>query len=78
MNAFTRRVVVRTDRHVRLDIEVPSDFPVGEAEATVEIRPLAREEKGQSRLKEIRGKGAGRFWMSDDFDGPLEDFAEYM
>ena len=78
MDAFTKRIVVRADRHVHLDLDVPADFPEGEAEATVKIRPLAGEEKSQSRLKEIRGKGDGKFWMSDDFDEPLEDFAEYM
>ena len=77
-NDFTTRVVVRADRHVRLDLDVPADFPEGEAEATVRIRPLARDEKGHNGLQEIRGKGRGRFWMSNDFDEPLEDFAEYM
>jgi len=26
----------------------------------------------------IFGCAKGQFWMSDDFDAPLEDFAEYM
>jgi len=26
----------------------------------------------------VFGCAKGQFWMSDDFDAPLEDFAEYM
>jgi hypothetical protein len=78
MNTFTKRVLIGSDHHIRLDLDVPADFPEGEAEATVKIKSLAREESRKNRLREIRGKGEGRFWMSDDFDEPLEDFAEYM
>ena len=26
----------------------------------------------------VFGCAKGQFWMSDDFDAPIEDFAEYM
>lgn len=77
MNTFTRRVSIGADHRIHFDLEVPADFPEGEAEATVKIKPLACEEKGKNRLRQIRGKGEGQFWMSDDFDEPLEDVAEY-
>ncbi len=78
MNSFTKRVFIGSDHRVRLDLDVPADFPEGEAEATVKIKPLGSDEKPTNRLREIRGKGKGRFWMSNDFDEPLEDLAEYM
>ena len=76
-NSFTKRVLIGADHHIRLDLDVPPDFPEGEAEATVKIESLARDLKTKNRLRSIRGKGAGCFWMSDDFDEPLGDFAEY-
>jgi len=90
MDPITKRIVIRADRHVRLDLDVPADFPEGEAQAThkgcvalhrsrsgearatVKIRPLA----GENRLRDIRGKGEGRFWMARDFDEPIEDIAD--
>ncbi len=32
----------------------------------------------KNRAAEIRGEGKGKVWMSDDFDAPMEEFAEYM
>jgi hypothetical protein len=31
-----------------------------------------------SEKRPVFGCAKGQFWMSDDFDTPLEDFAEYM
>ena len=31
-----------------------------------------------SEKRPVFGCAKGQFWMSDDFDAPLEDFAEYM
>lgn len=78
MDSFIRRILIGADRHVRLDLDVPADFPQGEAEATVMITPLLSLESPENRLRNIRGKGEGRFWMSGDFDAPLEEFAEYL
>ena len=78
MDTFIARIRIGADRHVRLDFDVPASFPVGEAEAAVRMTSLATPESAPHRLEDIRGKGRGRFWMSDDFDAPLEEFAEYM
>jgi hypothetical protein len=78
MDTFTKRVMIGADHHVHLDLKVPADFPEGEAEATVKLECLAPEENKRNRLREIRGKGEGQFWMSDDFDAPLGEFSEYM
>ena len=77
INTFRKRVVVGPEHRVRLDLDIPPDFPEGEAEATVRLTSSSHR-PGENRLREIRGKGQGRFWMSDDFDEPLEDFAEYL
>jgi hypothetical protein len=31
-----------------------------------------------SKKRPVFGCAKGQFWMSDDFDEPLEDFEEYM
>jgi len=59
-----------------LDMDVPADFPEGEAEVTVDLKPVAHTEP-ENRAREIHGTGKGKSWMSEDFDAPLEDFAEY-
>jgi len=38
-----------------------------------ELRPIAQEPKSRTI-----GQWAGRGWIADDFDAPLEDFKEYM
>ena len=32
----------------------------------------------EANPRPVFGCAKGEFWMSDDFDAPLEDFAEYM
>ena len=42
---------------------------------------ISSEEKESVNVNSKRpvfGCAKGQFWMSDDFDAPLEDFAEYM
>jgi hypothetical protein len=36
------------------------------------------EDESVNAKRPIFGCAKGQFWMSDDFDAPLEDFAEYM
>jgi hypothetical protein len=74
MNTITKRVTVGRDHHIRIEIDLPADFPEGDAEAIVDLKPMATT---KNRLSEICGKGKGQFWMSDDFDEPLDDFADY-
>ena len=35
-------------------------------------------ERVPTEKRPVFGCAKGQFWMSDDFDAPLEDFAEYM
>ena len=78
MNTITQRVTIGEDHHIRIELDVPPDFPVGEAEAIVNLKSLSGEVKSRNRIHNICGKGKGKFWMADDFDEPLEDFANYM
>ena len=36
------------------------------------------EDESVHTKRPVFGCAKGQFWMSDDFDAPLEDFAEYM
>jgi len=40
--------------------------------------PEEREPASMDSQRPVFGCAKGQFWMSDDFDAPLEDFAEYM
>ena len=73
MSPIIKRVTVGRDHHIRIEIDLPADFPEGDAEAVVDLKPVVTT---NNRLSEICGKGKGRFWMSDDFDEPLDDFAD--
>ena len=77
MSTITKRVTVGRDHQIRLELDVPANFPEGEAEVTVELKPVAGAEP-ENRAREIYGTGKSKSWMSEDFDAPLEDFAEYI
>ena len=38
-----------------------------------ELSPIAK-----PKVKRAPGSAKGLIWMADDFDAPLDDFAEYM
>ena len=42
------------------------------------MQPTESETVDVNVKRPIFGCAKGQFWMSDDFDAPLEDFAEYM
>jgi hypothetical protein len=76
MNTITKRVTVGRDHHIRIEIDLPADFPEGEAEAVVDLKPMkANTKRGVAALA---GIFHGQVRMADDFDEPLEDFADYM
>ncbi|RYG24275.1 DUF2281 domain-containing protein [bacterium] len=65
-------VRARFDGHTFVP-ETPVDLPVG----TVIVGLV--EEKGKERPRRQPGSAKGLpFYMSEDFDAPLKDFAEYM
>lgn len=76
MSTITKRITVGRDHHVRIELDIPADFPEGEAEAVVDIKPMKA--KGKQGIAALAGIYRGQVRMSDDFDAPLEDFKEYM
>ena len=76
MNPITAEVVITNDHKLNLNIDLPKDYPTGKAVVTVTVEPKA--DQPVNRMAEIAGIYEGQIWMSDDFDEPLEDFAEYM
>jgi hypothetical protein len=77
MNPITTEVLITGDHKLNLNINLPEDCPTGKALVTVTIEP-EKTKVPVNRAAEVFGLGKGQVWMSDDFDGPLEDFAEYM
>lgn len=78
MDAIVRDVIIPRDHKLKLEVELPPDIPEGEAEVTVTVKSKNGPRKRQNSIVNMRGKYKGRIWMADDFDAPLEDFAEYM
>lgn len=80
MNPITKTVMIPPDRSLHLELTVPEDIPTGEAEVVVHIIPKSTSKSGgkSNQLKSVYGAAKGKVWMADDFDHPLDDFAEYM
>lgn len=69
-------VIVPSNRHITIELELPPEIPEGKAAITLTINPDA---PPKHRLAELFGAGKDdHLWMSDDFDAPLEDFKDYM
>lgn len=79
MNTITTEAVITKNHKLSLNIDLPESCPTGKATVTVTI---AAQTSGEAppinTLAKIRGKYEGQIWMSEDFDEPLEEFAEYM
>jgi hypothetical protein len=61
----------------RIELVVPDLQPGETVEVQVERKhalPGAAPSDGKREMGFLRGQ----IWMADDFDAPLEDFAEYM
>ncbi|MDR0355798.1 MAG: DUF2281 domain-containing protein [Deltaproteobacteria bacterium] len=78
MNPIAAEAVITGDHKLSLNTDLPKDCPVGKAKAAVTVEPQQDAPAPANRLAELRGQGKGKVWMSDDFDEPLEDFAEHM
>ncbi|MDR1044149.1 MAG: DUF2281 domain-containing protein [Candidatus Adiutrix sp.] len=78
MNPVTMEVVITNDHKLNLNIDLPKDCPTGAAIVTLTVKPKPEAVQSMNRAAEIRGLGKGKVWMSEDFDAPLDDFAEYM
>lgn len=75
MSTITKRVTVGRDRHIHIELDVPADFPEGEAEAIVDLKPVRADAK--RGVAALAGIFRGQVRMADDFDAPLDDFADY-
>jgi len=79
MTNITAEVLINNDRRLTLDLELPPDCPTGPAIITLNLAPKAiSPERAKNKMVELRNKYRGQIWMAEDFDAPLEDFAEYM
>lgn len=76
MSTITRDAFISSSH--TLTLELPPDSPTGDVVVTLAIQARDAAHRRQNRMAELEGKYAGRIWMADDFDAPLEDFAEYM
>ena len=78
MRTAPKRVMMGRDHLVRVEVSAPSEWPEGEVEVVVDLYRAANAPQIPNRISSVYGKGRNRTWMADDFDAPLEDFAEYM
>lgn len=65
-------ITYNNDDKLDLAPEVPPRTPKDDMEFI-----KSKAQKPVNRLAELEGKYKGQIWMADDFDAPLEDFAEY-
>lgn len=78
MSTITKDVFVPDTHRLTLALELPPDSPTGDVVVTLTVKAKSAAHKPQNRMAELEGKYKGQIWMADDFDAPLEDFAEYM
>ena len=78
MNPITTEAIITSDHKLNLNIDLPKDYPIGKTTVTVIVDPPKNQEAPVNRAADIYGIFEGQIWMSDDFDEPLDDFAEYM
>lgn len=78
VSTITKDVFIPSNHKLNIEVELPPGTPTGDAVITLTVRAKDKTQKPVNRLAELEGKYKGQIWMSDDFDAPLEDFAEYM
>lgn len=76
MDTIMKNVMIPHCGRLHIELELPAGFPAGEAVVTLE--PKNRRDGYVNGAAAMCGKGRGKVWMADDFDAPLDDFAEYM
>ena len=75
MSTIVKEVIIPDSDHLSIEVKLPVGFPAGKAIMTLTLEPEA---KTPSVNMAVEMCGKGKVWMADDFDAPLEDFAEYM
>lgn len=76
MRTLPQRITLGRDRIIRVEIPAPVGLPEGELDVVVDLTPVAKSPK--KGLAALAGIYRGKVKISDDFDEPLEDFADYM
>ncbi len=76
MRTIVKEVLIPDSDRMYIEVELPAGFPIGEAVMTLEAGD--KTEERVNRAAAMCGKGKGKVWMAEDFDAPLDDFAEYM
>ncbi len=76
LTIIKKDIVVPDNGHLRIEVDVPAGLPAGNATMTVTLEP--NKPVVPNLATEMCGKGKGKVWIADDFDAPLDDFAEYM
>ena len=76
MQTIVKKVMIPDSDRMYIEVELPAGFPSGEAVMTLEAGD--EERKQPNNAADMCGKGKGKVWMAEDFDAPLDDFAEYM
>jgi hypothetical protein len=72
----TITAILEPDADGSLHLPLPKDLRGGKVKVEAKLEPV---EEHQGRAKAGLWKDLpDRFWMSADFDEPLEDFREYM
>lgn len=73
----TIHLVLEPSADGTLHLPVPAEWRNRQIRVKAELEPLAGELKPKGPISPEPGCLKG-FWMSADFDEPLEDFKEYM
>ena len=72
----TITTILEADVDGTLHLPLPAELQRGKVKVKADLEPA---ETPKIKAKAGLWKGMpGRFWMSADFDAPLEDFREYM
>lgn len=78
MNTIVKEVIIPDSDHMYIEVPLPAGIPAGKAIMTVTLEPEVTMKERLNMAADMCGKGKGNVWMAEDFDAPLEDFAEYM
>lgn len=80
MSTIMKEVTIpNTGGRIVIEVDLPVGFPGGKARMILESQSTGNTDgEHVNRAAEVCGMGKGKVWVSDDFDEPLEDFAEYM
>ena len=75
----TITAILEPDADGTLHLPLPADAPRGKMKVTATVEARIEAAKPDATTSPVPRPGCMKgFWMSPDFDEPLEDFKEYM